>query len=266
MFWTSLGMSISTGPGPAGAGQVKRLLDDPRDVLGVLDQVMVLGDRPGDLHHRRFLERVGADHVPRNLAGDGDQRHRVHLGVGQPGHQVERTGAGGRHHHARLAAGPGIALGREDPPLLVPRQDRPDPVAVARQRLVHRHARPAGIGEDDLDAVPHQRLDQNVRPGDRLRCGLGHGLAIVDGGHGESSLRGDCRVRLDWLFFKADLFYNVCLLANNWTGDRRADFLDAVPPDGQIRTPPGSNPTGLPSAERAHALKIRMRGTSTTQT
>ena len=166
-------MSISTGPGPAGPGQVKRLLDDPRDVLGVLDQVMVLGDRPGDLDHRRFLERVGADDVPGNLAGDGDQRHGIHLGVGQAGDQVERPGAGGRHHHARLAGGAGISLGREDAPLLVARQDRPDPVAVSRQRLVHRHARAARIGEDDLDAVPRQRLDQNVGPGDRFRRGFG---------------------------------------------------------------------------------------------
>ena len=110
------------------------------------------------------------------------------LASAKPGDQVERPGARRRHHHARLAGGPGISLGREDAPLLVARQDRPDPVAVPRQRLVHRHARPAGIGEDDVDAVAHQRLDQNVRPGDRLRCGFGQGLAIVDGGHGESSL------------------------------------------------------------------------------
>ena len=125
-----------------------------------------------------------------HLAGDGDQRHRVHLGVGQAGDQVERTGPGGRHHHAGLAAGPRVSLGREDAPLLVPRQDRPDPVAVSRQRLVQRHARAARIGEDDLDAVPHQRLDQNVGPGDRFRRGLGQRQAIVDGGHGESSLPG----------------------------------------------------------------------------
>ena len=63
-------------PGPAGTGQVKGLLDDPCDVPGILDQVMVLGDRPGNLDHRRFLKRVGADDVPGNLAGDGDQAAR----------------------------------------------------------------------------------------------------------------------------------------------------------------------------------------------
>ena len=175
-------------PGPARPRQMKRFPHDPGDVLGVLDQVMVLGDRARHLHHRRFLERVGADHVPRNLAGHGDQRHGIHLGVGQPGHQVERPGARGRHDDARLAGRPGVALGREDAPLLVARQDRADAVAVPRQRLVHRHARPARIGEDDVDIVAHERLDQHVRSRKRPRCGFGHGPAIVDGGHGESSL------------------------------------------------------------------------------
>ena len=163
---------------------MKRFLDDPRDIPGVLNQVMMLGDRPRHLDHRRFLKRIGADDMPGNLAGDGDQRHGIHLGVGQAGDQVERPGPGSRHHHAGLAAGPGISLGREDAPLLVARQDRPNPVAVSRQRLVQRHARAARIREDDLDTVPHQRLDQNVRPGDRPRRGFGQGQAIVDGGHG----------------------------------------------------------------------------------
>ena len=59
---------------------------------------------------------------------------------------------------------------------------------VPRQCLVHRHARPTRIGEDDVDIVAHERLDQHVRSRKRPRCGFGHGPAIVDGGHGESSL------------------------------------------------------------------------------
>ena len=167
--------------GAAGAGDVERLLDDPRDVAGVLDQVMVLGDRPADLDHRRLLEGVGADDVGRDLAGDRDDRERVHLGVGQPGDEVQGPGPGGGHHDARLAGDAGVPLGREDAPLLVPREDRADLVAVASQRLVHRHARPARVGEDHLDAVPYQGLDQDVGSGERFRSG--RGLAVVDGGH-----------------------------------------------------------------------------------
>ena len=53
----------------------------------------------------------------------------------------------------------------------------------AGQRLVHRHARPARVGEDDLDAVPDQRLDQDVGPGRSVYVGR-RGLAFVDGRHG----------------------------------------------------------------------------------
>ena len=102
VFWMSLGTSIRTGPGRPVRGDVERLLDDPGDVAGVLHQVMMLGDRPADLDHRRFLEGVGADDVGGDLAGDGDDRQRVHLGVGQAGHQVQ--GARGRRSPSRRRA------------------------------------------------------------------------------------------------------------------------------------------------------------------
>ena len=140
--------------GPAGAGDVEGLLDDPGDVPGRLDEVMVLGDRPADLDHRRLLERVGPDHAGGHLAGDGDDGQAVHLGVGQAGDEVQGPRAGGGHDHARLAGDAGVPLGREDAALLVAGQDGADLVPVPGQRLVHRHAGAAGVGEDDLDAVP----------------------------------------------------------------------------------------------------------------
>ena len=57
----SLGMSSSTGPGPAGGGDVERLADGPRDVGRRGDQLVVLGDRPGDADRVALLEGVGAD-------------------------------------------------------------------------------------------------------------------------------------------------------------------------------------------------------------
>ncbi len=174
--------------GPSRAGHVERLLDDPGDLAGVLDQVMMLGDRARDLHHRGLLERVGADDVARHLAGDRHQRDGIHLGVGQAGHQVQRTRAGGRHHHARPARGPRISFGGEDAPLLVSRQDRANPVAKSRQGLMERHARAARISEDDLDPMANERLDQDVGPGHRLGSNPGRRLTIIDDGHGSSSL------------------------------------------------------------------------------
>ena len=171
--------------GAAGRGDVEGFLDDPRDVLRVLDEVMVLGDRPADLDHRRFLERVGADDLGGDLPGDGDDRQRVELGVGQAGDEVQGAGAGGRHHDAGPAGDAGVALGREDAALLVAGEDRPDPVPLAGERLVHRHAGAARVGEDDVDAVPREGLDQDVGPGGRQALGRGR-RAVVGGGHGRS--------------------------------------------------------------------------------
>ena len=64
-----------------------------------------------------------------DLAGDGDDRHRVHLGVGEAGDEVGRPGPAGGHADADLAGAAGVALGREAAALLVPRQDGAEPVA-----------------------------------------------------------------------------------------------------------------------------------------
>ena len=112
-----------------------------------------------------------------HLAGDGDQRNAVELGVGDGRDQVRRAGAAGGHADARLAGGAGVALRREAAALLVPRQNRADLVVEARQRLVQRHAGPARIGEDHVDAVVDQRLHEDVGAAGEvvLRFGLGCG-------------------------------------------------------------------------------------------
>lgn len=57
-----------------------------------------------------------------------------------------------------------IPLRREAAALLVPRQNGAQFVLEPGQRLVNRHAGPAGVGEYYLDAVVDQALHQNVRP------------------------------------------------------------------------------------------------------
>ena len=68
--------------GAAGGGDVERLGDRARDLGGVGDQEVVLGDRHRDAADVGLLEGVGADRAARHLAGDGHDRHRVHVGVG----------------------------------------------------------------------------------------------------------------------------------------------------------------------------------------
>ena len=142
---------------------------------------MVLRDAAADFDDRRFLERVGADDLGGHLAGDGDQRNAVELGVGDGGDEVRGAGAAGGHADADLAGAAGDALGGERAALLVAGQDRAQRVAKARERLVQRHAATAGVGENRVDAVVHQRLDQDVGPAGEFVLGLGFG----DCGHGE---------------------------------------------------------------------------------
>ena len=54
-------MSTWTGPGPAGAGDVEGLGDDARQLVGVADQVVVLGHRQRDAVDVDLLEGVLAD-------------------------------------------------------------------------------------------------------------------------------------------------------------------------------------------------------------
>ena len=70
------------GTRPAGAGEVERLGDDVRDVVGVPDQVVVLGHRQRDAGDVDLLERVLADQRAGDVAGDRDHRDRVQLGRG----------------------------------------------------------------------------------------------------------------------------------------------------------------------------------------
>ena len=47
------------------------------------------------------------------------------------------------------------------------RQNRADLILKARERLMNRHAGPAGVGEDDIHAVVDQALHQDIRAGKR---------------------------------------------------------------------------------------------------
>src|SRR6185312_9171586 len=102
-------------------------------------------------------------------AGDGDDRRRIHLGVGEASDEVGGAGAAGGHADADFAGGAGVAVGHEPAALLVARQNGPQPVLDFGERLVDGHGGAAGIGEHDLDALANEGFDEDI--------GAGHGLA-----------------------------------------------------------------------------------------
>ena len=107
--------------GAARSRDVECFLHHASHIFDPLHEVVVLRDATANLDHRRLLERVGPDHGRVHLTGDGDDRRRIHLGIGETSHEVGRTGAAGRHADADLARGAGVAVGHEPAALLVPR-------------------------------------------------------------------------------------------------------------------------------------------------
>ena len=188
---------------PAGLRQIERLLDDPRDIAERLlhvfrcapvergDHVVVLGDRAADFDDRGFLKGVGADHFLSDLAGDGDERHGIHLRVGNGGDEVGGSRPAGGHAQADLVRCARDSLSREAATLFVAREDRPNAFTAPQQGLVQRHGRSARIREDGVAAIAHQSLDEDIgsvqRRGDGL--GLGGSRMGLGGGHFRSPQR-----------------------------------------------------------------------------
>ena len=146
--------------GPPALRQVKRLLDDARDVIDVGDQIGVFDDRQGDADDVGFLEAAAADHHLADLAGDGDEGAGIHVGVGDGGDEVGGAGAAGAHAHAGAAGGAGVAFRGEAAALFVAREDGAD--FGFGERLVDFHARSARIGEDDFAALAFEGFHEDV--------------------------------------------------------------------------------------------------------
>ena len=136
-----LGQVEQDRPGTAGAGDVEGLLHQPRDVGGVGDELVVLGDRSGDADRVALLERIGADRAERDLTGDRHHRHGVDVGVAQRGDDVGRRRAAGHHDHAGLAGDVGVARGHVAGTLLVTDEHVTD--RGVEERVVHREDGPA---------------------------------------------------------------------------------------------------------------------------
>ena len=137
--------------GPAGGGDVERLADRQRQLLGRHHQLVVLGRRAGDADGVALLEGVAADRLRRHLPGDRDHRDRVHVGVHQRRDEVRRRRTRRHQRHAGTAGDVGIALGHVPGALLVAHEDVAD--RRLQQRVVGRQDAPAGEPEDDLDRL-----------------------------------------------------------------------------------------------------------------
>ncbi len=89
-------------PATPGGGDVEGFVYRPFDLLDIQGHVGLFADRHHDPDHVAFLKGVGSDDAGGDLAGDGDDGDRVHVGVGDAGDQVHGPRAAGGHADADL--------------------------------------------------------------------------------------------------------------------------------------------------------------------
>ena len=144
--------------GTAGRGDVERFMHHLRQVRGVLHQKVMLGRRARDAERVRFLKRIGAHQLARNLAGDRHDRNRIHHRVDQAGDQIGGARAGGRAAYADSSGCARISLRLESGILLMPDQHVANLMIV--QGVVERNRDAAGITEDDVNVFADQAIQQ----------------------------------------------------------------------------------------------------------
>src|SRR5712692_2269133 len=157
-------------PGAAVACDVERFLDYAREVLDVLDEIVVLCARTRDADDVGFLEGVITDHRGRHLSGDDDHRRRVHVGVGNPSDGVRRAGSRRYHHDTGTAADAGVALSHVGRALLMAYQYVFN-LWLFEKRIVGRQNGAPWIAEDHVNAFGDKTLDYDLGPRELL-----HGL------------------------------------------------------------------------------------------
>ncbi len=97
-----------------------------------------------------------------HLPGNHHHRHRVHIGRRNTGHRIGGTRPRGHQHHAGLAGGAGIAVGRMRRRLLMTNQHMLN-LVLPVERIIDMQHRAAGIPEDMGHPFITQTADYNFR-------------------------------------------------------------------------------------------------------
>ena len=152
--------------GPALHRHMKR----PRDVLGQAVGALHLGGPlghaqgawPEDLPVVEFLERLTVALIRSHLPNQQDQRHAVLEGGVHTNGGVGGTRPPGDTTDTWPACQPGVGIGHEGRPTLLPTGDEPDVPAVLVKAVGHREIALAGHTEDGVDTLGDERLDEGM--------------------------------------------------------------------------------------------------------
>ena len=177
------------GAGAAGRGDLVGRGDRAGDLRGILHEEGVLRDRHGDADDVGLLEGVRAHQRREDLAGDGEEGHGVHVGVGDRRHEVRGARSGGRDRDADLAGCRGVTLGGVTGALLVADEDVAERRRV-HERVVDREDRAAGQAEHVGHPQQFERTDDGRGSGEHRSGGSaggrpGNGRSSVDRHEGD---------------------------------------------------------------------------------
>ncbi len=159
-----LGQVDDHGSGTARACDIERFVDDSTEVIGVADEIIVLGTRSRDADGVRLLKRIIADQMGRDLTGQTNDRYRVHHRIGQSGHGVGRAGTRGHQQHADLAGGTRIAFGGVNCAGFVANQNVPQ-LVLTEYDVVDRQHGAAGVAENYVHTLVDQRANDDLGAG-----------------------------------------------------------------------------------------------------
>ncbi len=137
------------------------LAHDLGDRPDALDARVPLRDRLEHPHDVDDLVRFLVELARGGLAGDGDHRRAVEVGVGDARDEVRRTGTERAHRDGGTTGEPAMDVGHERGALLVAGRDVTDRL-VARQRVEDVHRLLAGDAEDVLAALRREAVDEQV--------------------------------------------------------------------------------------------------------
>src|SRR5215213_7353434 len=137
------------GAGSARAGNLEGPPHRRVELVGVLDQEGVFGERQRHAHDVSLLEGVLAHRRSADLTRYRHKRHGVHLGRGQPCNQVGGPGSARGHAHPDPAGRPGVAVCRVGRGLFVAGEDVFQ--RVIGEGVVERHDRAPRVSEEVLD-------------------------------------------------------------------------------------------------------------------
>ena len=149
------------GSGAARRGDLERLAERRRNVVGAGHQIVVLGDRQRDARHVRLLERIGADELAAHLAGDADDRRAVHHRCCDTRHHVGCAGPGCRDRDANPAARARIAVRHVRGALLVTDEHVAD--RIIEHRVISRKNGPAWITKNIGHPLANETFPNDLR-------------------------------------------------------------------------------------------------------